>query len=561
MFSLLTTWKKNENRSSELKEMNCLRYVIFFSLLFSWLAVPGYCYEASVSINQVGSPQEPFDVGKSVIYDVQISGASNSMRYTVELTVGPDADSSISKTFKKDINANEGDNAVSIPVNFEATEFLGGEFGRWLNDQNRTESWDKAWYKVIVTSLNPFEEPSEVEDHSGKPGLVKFMEEFRDLQVSPRKGTNEDRYEYQVSVLSTVQDDIALEVSPSRSSPWIKVGTMSYTTPGSWQILKWSNVTLGFDFTSAAYRIIGRKQIASDGPSWPVDVEFDNSSVDPERGLSKTPFAYKIRVKSAKAVDVGLHVWDVTNKRYNSAGRQSYDNASQWSTLVWKDVRPSSAAESSGLSNYYFSFYYPGSDNPFITTYEKNGRYFSGPTLTIVSLDNCTVNPNSGSIFTPYNYSIRLETMLPSCDIELQTAPPNDDIWTAKGTASYNGTNSTLSWENVSFDPNNDAVGNASYRFLLGDTVLGKFIGPEIDVAFKDMVYSRIGNTDRFDYKVKVRSSRPDIKIELIYTDDGLVWTRSRQIQGYGFNSSEWRELLWRNHPWHKTIKFDVVRS
>jgi len=545
--------------------MNCLRCTILFSLIFllilSLIAIPGYCYEVSVALSQAGAPQEPFDVGKSVNYDVQISGASNSMRYAVELTVGPGADSSIFKTIKKDINAKAGNIAVQIPVNFEASEFRGGEFGRWLDDQNRTESWDKAWYKVLVTSLNPFDEPAEVEDHSGRPTLVKFMEEFRDAKVSPRKGTNEDSYEYQVSVLSTVQDNMTLEVAPSRGGPWMKVGAKPYTTPGSWQILKWSNVTLSFDFTSAAYRISGRKQIESDGPSWPVDVEFDNSSVEPGRGLSDTPFTYQLRIKAAKAIDVGLNVWDVTNKRYNSAGRQSYSNTSRWLTMVWRDVKPSTAAESSGLSNYYFSFYYPGSDNPFITTYEKGGRYFSGPTLTIVDLQNCTVSPGNGSIYTPYNYSVQIETMLPSCDIELQTAPPGCDVWTGKGTASYNGINRTLSWENVSFDPNNDAVGNASYRFLLGDTVLGKFPGPEIDVAFKDMIYSRISNTDRFDYKVKVRSSRPNLKIELIYTDDGLVWTRSHQLQAYGSNSSEWRELSWKNQPWHKTIKFDVVRS
>jgi hypothetical protein len=179
----------------------------------------------------------------------------------------------------------------------------------------------------------------------------------------------------------------------------------------------------------------------------------------------------------------------------------------------------------------------------------------------VVSLQNWTVSPNNGSIFNAYNYSTKLETKLPSCDIELQTAPPNCEIWTSKGTASYNGANSTLTWGNVSFDPNNDAVGNASYRFLLGDTVLGKFIGPEIDVAFKDLIYSRIGNTDHFDYKVKVKSSRPNLKIELIYTDDGLVWTRSHQIQAYGSNTSVWSELSWKNQPWHKTIKFDVVRS
>jgi hypothetical protein len=113
----------------------------------------------------------------------------------------------------------------------------------------------------------------------------------------------------------------------------------------------------------------------------------------------------------------------------------------------------------------------------------------------------------------------------------------------------------------VSFDPNSDAVGNASYRFLLGDMVLGHFNGPDIDLAFKDMIYQRIGNTDRFDYKVKVKSASSSRKIELVYTDDGLIWTRSGQIQEYKSDSLDWQELIWKNQPWHKTIRFDVLRN
>ena len=541
--------------------MNPPRSLIICFVLFFLSTIPGYCYEVSVSTVQKGTLQEPFDVGKTVSYDVLITGASNSMRYTVELTVGPESEPSISKSFKKDINVNSGSAMVQLPVNYQSSEFISGEFGKWLRDQNQTGPWDKAWYKVKVTSLNPFDEQAEAEDHSGKPTLVKVIEEFRDQQVTPRKGTNLDGYEYQVSVLSTVQDNITLEIGPSRDGPWTMVGDQDYTTPRSWQILKWSNVSLGFDFTSAAYRIGGRRQIIADGPSWPIEVDFRNASVSPERGLYDTPFIYSISLQAPKPIDVGLNVWDVSNRKYFSAGRLDYSNASQWQNLIWKDVMPSSAGDSNGVSNYYFSFYYSGSDNPFATTFEKDERYYPGPTLSMANLRNWSVSPGNGTIFTPYNYSVDVETRLPSYDIELQTAPPNSDVWTAKGTATYSGESRSLVWENVSFDPNNYAVGNGSYRFLLGDLVLGKFVGPNIDVAFQDLTYERISNTDRFNYKVKIKASRPILQIELVYTDDGLVWTRSKQIQEYESNSSEWIEMAWKNQPWHKTVKFDVVRA
>jgi len=552
---------KDAKGQSELEIMSRLLSAMLFIVLLGGLVIPCLGTEASVSLSQEGSLQEPFDVGKTVLYDVRLSGTSNSMLYTVELTVGPGPDSSLSRTITRDINAQGASASVQIPVNFQNSDFTSGEFGQWQSDQNRTEIWDRAWYKARITSLNPFEEPVEVEDHTGRPRLVKVYEEFKEAAVTPRTGTGSDSYTYAVSVYSSVEDNISLEIGPSRIGPWTRISSQTYSTPGSWQILKWPNVTIDFDFTSAAYRMSGRKQMTFDGPSWPIDVDFGNSSVTPERGLSGSLFDYQLEVNATKPIDVGLNVWDVSNKRYTSLGRQSYGSTRQWQRVVWKDVSPSSNPEASGLSNFYFSFYYPGSDSPFATTAEEVGKYYPGPSLAVVSLKNCSVDPANGSIFTSFGYSTWLETRLPSCEIELQTAPPGGGVWTVRGTASYNGSNNRLVWRNVSLDTASEEVGNASYRFLLGDQVLARCVGPEIDVAFKDMVYSRIGNTDRFDYKVKVRSARPSLKIELVYTDDGVIWTRSRQIQRYSSNSSEWRELSWKNQPWHKTIKFDVVRA
>jgi len=81
--------------------MGCLRSLIIFSILLLWLVNPGNSYDVSVFMNQAGTLIEPFDVGKTIVYNVQISGASKSMLYTVEITVGPGPDQSVSKTIKK----------------------------------------------------------------------------------------------------------------------------------------------------------------------------------------------------------------------------------------------------------------------------------------------------------------------------------------------------------------------------------------------------------------------------------------------------------------------------
>jgi hypothetical protein len=525
--------------------------------------MPGYCLDVSVSTAQQSIPREPFDVGQNVIYNVHLEGVKNTMRYTVEMSVGPnDLERVVSKSFSADINANpDSSNTAQFQINFQSTDLRRGEFGNWLSDQNRTEVWEKAWYKIKVTSLNPFEKPFEKEDYTGMPALVKVREEFKDQQVTPKKGTNADRFEYQVSVFSTVQDNLTLEVGPTRNGPWTPAGVRDYTTPGSWQILKWSNVTLDFDFTSAAYRISGRREKIFDGPSWPIEVEFQNNSLSPQWGPFDMPFNYSIDVLAAKPIDVELNVWDVGNKRYNSAGRLKYSNPGQWEKLEWKDVKTTSVTDAAGESKYYYSFYYEGSESAISTTYEKTGKYYSGPAISVIGLSNCMVTPRNGTLFSPYTYSVQVLTRLPNCDIKLQTVPPGSDMWLDKGAITYDGANNTLVWKNISFDPNNEEVGNASYRFIWDDTVLGEFLGPNIDVAQRNITWNPIRGTDRFDYGVEVKSSRPVLTVDLVYTNDGLIWNRSNLTQKYESTSSEWKELIWMNQPWHKTIRFDVLRE
>lgn len=541
--------------------MRFTRVPLVFLMALLLFAVPACCYDISVSEVQQGTLREPFDVGQDVIYNVQIEGVTNPMRYTVDMSVGPNyLEPIVYKSFSTNLNAKpDCSNVAQFKVNFQSQNLRRGEFAGWLTDQNQTEAWDKAWYKVSVSSFNPFEKPVELEGIS--PVLVKVVEDFRDPQVSPKKGTNEDRFMYQVAVNCTVLDNITLQVGPTRSGPWTSVGIRDYTTPGSWQILKWPNVTLDFDYTSAAYKVSGREEAIFDGPSWPIDVLFQNNSLSPDWGPFDASFNYSIDIKSPKPIEVELNVWDVGNKRYNSAGRLKYTNISQWETLSWDDVRTTSVSDAAGDSKYYYSFYYEGSESAISNTYEKTGKYYPGPTISVIGLKNSTVTPRNGTLYSPYVYSVQVLTRLPKCGIRLQTAPPESDIWLDKGTITYEGKNNTLVWKNIGFDPNNEAVGNASYRFLWEDTVLGEFSGPNIDVAQRNITWNPIKGTALFDYKVEIKSSRPVLTVELVYTNDGMTWAKSNLTQKYESKSSEWKELVWNRQPWHKTIRFDVQRD
>ncbi len=347
------------------------------------------------------------------------------------------------------------------------------------------------------------------------------------------------------------------------NGPWTDLGSKEYATPNTLQTLRWDNKTLGFNFNIAYFKFAGRTNSEIfQGPFWPIAIAYRNSSVTPENGTSDTPFTYSIDINSSKAIDVELNVLDVSSGNYNSAGRLSYENVSQWKTLTWNGIRPSSTTDAKGESNYFFSCYYKDAEVPVTTTYKGTGRYYPGPSLAPIALKNWTVLPRNGTIFTPYTYSVQVESREPRFDVKLQTAPPRCDMWTDRGTVTYNGDNNTLTWAGISFDPSfAEAIGSGRYRFVADNSVLGEFTGPNIDVAFKNMTYVSILNTPRFDYKVTVRSPEPSLKIELIYTNDGLVWTRSNLIQEYKSDTQEWKELVWKNQPWHKTVRFDVMRA
>jgi len=540
------------------------RFLLGFLVTLLFFAIPGYCFEVSVSMAQPGTFREPFDVTRNIIYSVQLNNIDRDMRYTVEMTAGPNSlESVVYKNFGPvNVNAKPGSsNTATFDVNFQSPSLRRGAFETWFADQNRTEIWDKAWYRVKVTSFNPFEVPVEIEGPMGEPSLAKVIEVFRGQQVVPNKGTNEDRFEYLVAVNSTVMDNITLEVGPTREGPWTFIGMQEYTTPGGWQVLKWPNVTLDFDYTSAAYKVSGRKEKVFDGPSWPIEVEFQNNSLWPEWGPFDASFNYTIDIKSPKPIEVELNVWDVGNKRYSSAGRLKYTNVSQWETLEWKDIKTTSVSDAAGDSKYYYSFYYEGSESPISNTYEKTGKYYPGPTISVIGLKNWTVTPRNGTLYSPYTYSVEVLTRLPSCGIRLQTVPPESDLWLDKGTITYNANNNTLVWKNIGFDPNNEAVGNGSYRFVWGDTILGEFDGPNVDVAQRNITWNPISGTALFDYKVEIRSSRPVLTVELVYTNDGMTWVNSNLTQKYESTSSEWKELIWPRQPWHKSIRFDVKRD
>jgi hypothetical protein len=529
------------------------------------LGVAAQAAEVSVSFVQGGSSREPLDVAKSVTYDVKLVGVVHAMRYDVAINVGPDRnDTANYLSFTKSLNANpQASNIVQFDVNFMEPQFRQGEFGRWIADANRTEAWSGAWWKISVTDLDPFSEDIFASDYSGRPELVKFVWQLRDATVTPSQGTNSEYFTYQVQLFSTVQDSLKLEVAPSKEGNWISFGDRNYTTPNSWQTLTWSNVTLPFDFGAAAYKLTGRRQQAFEGPFWPIPFEFKNNTLYPLFGIPDRMFSYALEVNASKPIDIILNALDVGTGKYFPAGVKSYKNNSTWEKLTWSGIKVTFMEEVVGQSSYYFSFHYPGSVASFNSTRNVLGVVYPGPQISSVEVD-ANVTPANGTIYTPFTYTGRINTTKATADIQLEIQPPNGTIWDAKGKQTYTKSNSILKWPDLSFRSSPEVLGIGKYRFMLGNEVLGEFSGPKIDVAVRNESYHRRPDNN-FDYSAEVRSARPKVDMELMFTDDGVAWKRSSLFRTYhrsnnSMDQPPWITLTWENQPWHNTIRVDERR-
>jgi hypothetical protein len=504
---------------------------IFMVVLF--IAAPALCQlEGSVNIEQEGG-KEPFEVGRSVDYNISLTNSMSSpMHYTVELEVGSDTtDFSISTKRTKEFNLNaKSSDVVQFPVNFMSLS--RGEFGKWVGDKNDTSTWERAWFRAVITPL--IGDQVILEDYSC-PGLIKVFMEFRNAEVSPRMGTDQDQYDYSLDVFSTSNDTIKLQAGPSPNGPWTDLGEKEYNTPGLWQTLIWSNNTLDFDFSMAYYRFLGRKQSqVYEGPFWPVVINVTDNKVDPGKGFSNTQFSYELMVCATKSIDVGLNVLDINSNRFELAGRVNYGNVSNWEILEWKGIQPSRIAGSEGSSFYYFTFYYPGSSTPFGTTYDMEGSYYRGPEIVLLKFENATVTPSTGSALVPYTYCVEVNTPLPVCDVELYTSTPGSPIWKSQGTVTYEGKDKSLCWNNVELDADEEGV--AKYRFIRVESITEECTGPNIMPFFIEgnvtpikgvaQIFPEMNDQYTFTYTVSLENGieEGELWVELLVRAPNSTW-------------------------------------
>ncbi|NYT01472.1 MAG: hypothetical protein GKC10_01770, partial [Methanosarcinales archaeon] len=355
--------------------------------------------DVSVTLDQIDSQNQPYDVNRTIVYSVHLSGANSSTSCSVLLEVGPDLHhSNLKNSYRDSVDLEPGKaSTLYFPVDFRSSAFMGEEYQEWLLDLENASPWSLAWYRLEVISEDPTDRPVLVDDYSGWPEMIKVVQLSRDQSVTPAEGTRDDVYLYSASFFCTHKENISLQVAPSPQGPWTPLGERAYTAPGSWQTLEWEDVALNFDFETASYRFKGWEfSPAFEGPSRPILVQIQNSTVFPERALADQNFSFQVQLLATKEMEVSLVLLDPARNYTSSRGRLKYAKAPTWETLAWRDVSLLDMARFNGSTVYFFEFYTPDEEAPFATSRLLTGRYYQGPKLILMEMGNATVAPGNG---------------------------------------------------------------------------------------------------------------------------------------------------------------------
>ena len=255
-------------------------------------------------------------------------------------------------------------------------------------------------------------------------------EEFSNLNVTPKEGTNNDTFTYSVMVNASICDKIALEFRNHSSGNWTPKRTQDYTTPGVPDTLVWPNITLN-DYelnplNDARYRFVGfcnrsfSDEEGKESPFWETGLEWDNISVEPERGLWNAKSNYCIRMYAKRNLSVELVVYYPSSKEIAFREIKNYTRIYNFQIICWNNTQPFKWECEGGVS-YMFIFYRKG-------VYINETAEHVGPYVGIAEFENSSVKPEIGTCETEFNYFVRANAFKKG-KVYLEIQCPNTTGW------------------------------------------------------------------------------------------------------------------------------------
>lgn len=171
---------------------------------------------ATIFIEQDGQLEGPFDVKKPIIYHVNVQNRrSCQIPIEIKLTVGPESNKSINKTYLKSVNLPRSDEKQTYTlanIIFEDDfKLMDNDFGVWVSNNSNNE-WRKAWYKLEIGSIigercgfnsedgTSLRHPVLIIGNIAPPDTkINFINE----SVTPSRGNLLNKYKYCIDVNSS----------------------------------------------------------------------------------------------------------------------------------------------------------------------------------------------------------------------------------------------------------------------------------------------------------------------------------------------------------------------
>jgi hypothetical protein len=275
----------------------------------------------------------------------------------------------------------------------------------------------------------------------------------------------------------------------------------------------------------------------------PLDIEFENVTVDPKYGYWNDEFKYTVWINASKDLTFALNVFDpcLETWPWRLAGNRTY-NKNGGKTLNWTIDGDTIFSENcSGKSKFYFEYegketeVYPG-PNLGLNGYENhNGPSPKKPP----EFNNGTTNPkvtiycNWSQSSTPCNYSVNVTTK-DEYKVRLLVKDPTGE-WIRKRDNEISGTTKNITWhdtkpfqslniDNISQYIDNGTRANFTFEYN-GESYKEEFRGPLLVAAFKEPKIElmtgdeEINYNDPFNYSINVYGSKR-LNITLMYREN-----------------------------------------
>ena len=358
------------------------------------------------------------DISDEFTYYVNVTKVGSFTLYNVEvtLTYGPNMynkDCSDDEFYSFDFSSTEKFKIIAFK-NLSFMGFIGrdDDFTEFTKG-NLGFLWENCWYSFKVEQS--MSDPDDIAKYK-EPILTKIWWTPENAEVYPSTGTNDDLFTYRVSINASKESPVELLVYNYSSGNFEFKKAVMYEGPMQKRRIEFEDIELNPPELSLEndskyiFKYRGNNETSYDklgynfsGPFWPINVSWENESINPDEGLYTFRFNYSVRVNATKEGEVKLIPYypNLGEATIDEPTRE-YTDVGNWTTFYW-NVTPFKKRDE-GTATYKFEFLY---NEVKINETES----YKGPEIGIAEFKNNSVEPEIGTRETEFTYRVEVRTV------------------------------------------------------------------------------------------------------------------------------------------------------